>query len=147
MVAGAEALAVGTLIVLAGLILVVNAWAVVDTRTALESAAREYLRVYTESEDPASAATAGRRAVDDVLEDRPAMLERLLLEAPQPERFGPCEAAAVRLTSRVPAIHVPLTGARWGEHTVTVSAVELIDAHREMEPGVDHDPRRTACHE
>ncbi|MEZ5268224.1 MAG: hypothetical protein R2789_06535 [Microthrixaceae bacterium] len=38
--AGAEALAVGTLIVLAGLILVVNAWAVVDTRTALESAAR-----------------------------------------------------------------------------------------------------------
>ncbi|MFV0317954.1 MAG: hypothetical protein ACK5O2_13470 [Microthrixaceae bacterium] len=146
MIAGAEALAMGTLVVLVGMLLVVNAWAVVDTRMAVESAAREYLRAYTESTDPQGALTAARSELDQVLAERPAIAQRLEVTDPPLGSFGPCEPAMVTLSTSVPAIRIPLVGTSWGEQTVTVSAVELIDAHREIRSGPSHDPTRTACH-
>jgi len=145
MAAGAEALAVGSLVLVVAMVLVVNAWAVLDTRTALESAAREYLRAYTEAGSPEAAAADGRRALDLVVEDRPGLAGRVELSAPRPDGFGPCAAATVTLSSEVPAVRIPFLARDWGRHRVTVRATELVDAHREMVPGPDHDPSRTAC--
>ncbi len=145
MVGGAEALALATVVVLAGMILILNAWAVVENRMAIEGASREYLRAYTEADDPATAATDARRAATAVLADRPALLERLVIDPPPPELFGPCAPAGVTLSARVPSIHIPAIGTQWGEHTVSVSAVELIDAHQEMTSGHAYDRTRTAC--
>ncbi len=146
-VAGAEALAVGTLILVAGSILTANAWAVIDTRMALESAAREYLRTYTESTDPISASQDAHAAMRRVLADRPGLLEGLELEPPSGSGFGPCAPASVSMRASVPTIHIPLLDASWGRHTVGVSAAELIDAHREMRSGAAYDPDSTACHD
>lgn len=145
MAAGAEALAVGSLVLVVAMVLVVNAWAVLDTRTALESAAREYLRAYTEAGSPAAAAADGRRALDMVLGDRPGLAGRVQVSAPRPGGFGPCAAATVRLSSDVPAVRIPFLADGWGRHTVTVRATELVDAHREMVAGPDHELHRTAC--
>ncbi len=146
MVAGAEALALGALVLIVGMILVVNAWAVIDTRLALESAAREYLRAYTEADSPDEALQRGATSLMSVLEDRPALAERVRLTDPRGEQFGPCAAAAVSIAAIVPAIRMPLLDRGWGEHTVTVSAVELVDAHQEMLTGAAYDPERTACY-
>ncbi|MCZ7629043.1 MAG: hypothetical protein M5U19_08245 [Microthrixaceae bacterium] len=114
MAAGAEALAIGTLVLLAATILVVNAWAVIDTNMALEAAAREYLRAYTEADEPIVAAIEGDAAARAVLEDRPGMLQRLEVDPPPPETFGPCAPAAVTVSARVPSIRIPAIGTRWG---------------------------------
>ena len=142
LVAGAEALAVGALVLLAGMALMVNAWAVVDTRMALDSAAREYLRTYTEADSRNEAAAAATSAATGVLGRRVATtaIEDLT------ETFGPCAPARVRMTSEVPVMHIPFLDAGWGVHTVTVDAAELIDAHREMVADAGHDRLATACH-
>lgn len=143
-VAGAEAVALGVLVLLAGTILMVNAWAVVDTRMALESAAREYLRAYTEADSPDAAAAAGELSWRAVLADRPALAARVSVTPPPPARFGPCAPAPVTLSATVPSIHIPFVGG-FGDHTVDVSAVELVDAHREMAPGDAYVRGATAC--
>lgn len=145
MVAGAEALAIGTVVLLAGTILVVNAWAVIDTRLALEGAAREYLRAYTESDGPVSASVQGDAAARAVLEDRPGLLERLKVDPPRQDLFGPCAPAAVTMAAQVPTIGIPAIRSGWAQHTVRVSAVELIDAHQEMTSGAGYDLGETAC--
>lgn len=145
MAAGAEALALGTLVLLAGTIMVTNAWAVIDTNMALEAAAREYLRAYTEADEPTAAAANGDTAARAVLQDRPGVLGRLRVVPPSPETFGPCAPAAVTVSARVPAIRIPAIDAQWGEHTVSISAVELIDAHQEMVSGPAYDRAGTAC--
>lgn len=145
MIAGAEALALGVLVLLAGTILIVNAWAVLDTRMALEAATREYLRAYTEADDPLSAAVEGSGAAERVMQDRPALWKRTEIDGPEPERFGPCAPASVTLRARVPAIRIPAIDTQWGEHTVAVSAVELVDAHQEMISGAAYDHEETVC--
>lgn len=147
MVAGAEALAIGTVILLAGTILVVNAWTVIDTRLALEGAAREYLRAYTEADGPETAHAEADAAAGAVLEDRPRLLAGLHIDPPRPELFGPCAPAAVTMTAAVPTIGIPAIRNGWAEHTVHVSAVELIDAHQEMTSGAAYDLDGTACGE
>ena len=143
-VAGAEGVAFGALVLVAGALLLVNAWAVVDTRTALDSAAREYLRAYTEADSAAAAAVAGDRAVGLVLGGRHTLSSTLTVDAPSPASFGPCAPAAVTLAVTVPAIRMPFVDG-FGDHRVSVRHVELIDAHREMATGADYDPEATAC--
>jgi len=143
-VAGAEGVAFGVLVLLAGAILLVNAWAVIDTRTALDSAAREYLRAYTEADTPEQAAAAGDRAVHLVLEGRHTLSVALTVDAPPADRFGPCAPAAVTLSVTVPAIRMPFVDG-FGEQRVSVRHAELIDAHREITPGEAYDPEATAC--
>lgn len=145
MAAGAEALALGTVVLLAGTVLVINAWAVIDTHMALEATAREYLRAYTEADGPIVAAAAGDTAARAVLEDRPGVLDRLEIDPPPSETFGPCAPAAVTVVARVPTIRIPAIGTQWGHHTVSISAVELIDGHQEMVSGPAYDMTRTAC--
>lgn len=140
LVAGAEALAVGSLVLIAGMLLLVNAWAVIDTRIALDSAAREYLRTYTEADSQAEARTRAELAALDVLDGRDATIEDLTRD------FGPCAPAAVQLTARVPAVTIPFISAQWGVRTVAVEAAELIDAHREMTPSAGYEPTGTRCH-
>lgn len=146
-VAGLEGVVFGVLILVAGTIVVVNAWSVLQTRRALDGAAREYLRAYTESESPDAAITAGRRSLDAVLsgERRGGLhASQLRLEEPDPSRFGPCADASVVLSVEVPAARVPFIG-EVASTTVRVAHTEMIDAHREVRTGATYDPGATPC--
>ncbi len=143
-VGGADGLAFGVLILLAGTLVVANAWSVLDHRTALDAAAREYLRAYTEAPSADEAARRGAAAVDAVLNGRDRLPRQLRVTAPDASRFGPCEPVSVALAATVPAMRVPILG-ELGAVEVTVRHDELVDAHRELLTGPDHDPASTPC--
>ena len=70
MLAGSDGVLFGMLILLAGSLAILNVWAVIDTRAALDAAAREYLRTYTEQSSADAAATAGELAARRLLDER-----------------------------------------------------------------------------
>ncbi len=143
-VGGLEALLLGFLVLFGGAGLMVNTWGVIETRTALDSAAREYLRAYTASSDPTSAARAGADEARRALVERGTPLRGLVVDAPDPTLFGPCQPVEVTLTVDVHELRVPFID-RLGPSTVSVTGAELVDAHREMTPGARHDAEATPC--
>lgn len=145
--AGLEGIVFGALILVAGTVVAVNAWSVLQTRRAFDGAAREYLRAYTEADDAQRASSAGRTAAYGVLagERRSAFDTRAVrIEEPDAARFGPCEPATVVVSGRVPAARVPFVGS-FASTTVRVAHTELVDAHREIRSGPDHDVGATPC--
>ncbi len=143
-VGGLEALLLGFLVLFGGAGLMVNSWAVIETRTALDAAAREYLRAYTSQSDPTSASLSGAEAVDRVLRARGTPLRGLTIDAPEAALFGPCQAVEVTLSIDVTEMRVPFIDAL-GPSTVSVTTSELVDAHREMVAGTRHDLEATPC--
>jgi hypothetical protein len=125
--------------------LLVNAWAVLDTHLALDAAAREYLRAYTQASSPSDAGREARRALGDVLADRERLASSIVVVDPDPDTFGPCSPALVELRAEVPALELPFLGGL-GQRSVTVRHVELVDAHRELDAvGPAHRMADTAC--
>ena len=143
-VLGSEGLLFGTLILLAGTLLLVNAWAVIDTRMAVDSAAREYLRSYTEAASADTAVHSGARAAHETLTERGTALRSLTIEDPDIASFGPCQLATVTLAVTVPAVRLPFI-AGIGATVVRVTHSELVDAHREMTVGDGYDPTTVPC--
>ena len=131
--AGVETIPFGILVFVGGLLLVVNAWAVVDTRAALDTAARDYLRVYGAASTSADGRTAGRAAARDSLAARSVGEHVVIVDPAEP--FGPCRPATVELRLTVPAIRAPFIGSI-GTTTVTATETELVQPY-----GVARDER------
>jgi hypothetical protein len=128
---GAEALAFTTLILLAGTLAMVNVWSVIETRVALDAAAREYLRSYTRQDDHHAAATAGELVARAVLTGRGTPVTELRFVHPDPSRFGPCGTATVVISASVPAARVPFVGPL-ARSRVRIEHHDLISLHREV---------------
>lgn len=143
-VGGGEGLAFGALVLVAGTLMITNVWAIVETRTAVDAAAREYLRAYTHGDDHESARGAGERAARAALAARGTPLHELRFSPPEPRRFGPCGVATVEVHALVPATRVPFLGTL-SRSQVRVRHTELIDAHREVTPHAGFDPSATPC--
>ena len=60
-IAGIEAIPFGVLLFIVGALLVANAWAVIDVKMTVTSAAREAARTYVEAPDHATAVASARR--------------------------------------------------------------------------------------
>lgn len=146
-VAGSEGVAFGMLVLVAGTLIAVNAWSVLQTRRALDGAAREYLRAYTEADDPHGAAIAGDRALDASLDGELGLRSRraeVRVVRPDPTRFGPCAEATIEVSIPVRAARIPFVG-EFGPVTVEVTHTELVDAHREMRSGSAYEAEATPC--
>ena len=143
-VAGVEVLALGVLVLVTMVLALSAAWGVVDSRAALDDAAREYLRTYTEQPDAASAAAAADAAARQLLVQRGTPFRTLRVVAPDASRFGPCAEAHVELRATIPQLRLPF-GHRFGSTEVAATADELVDAHKEVQRGPAYDPARTAC--
>lgn len=143
-VAGLEGVMLGVLVLVAGTVLVAHAWTVVQTRRTLDGAAREYLRAYTQADDPAAARAAGRRALDDVLTGEGMASSDLSIQLPDASTFGPCATSTVSILTVIPSVRLPFVG-DVASTTVGVTHSELVDAHREMTSGSAYDRQETAC--
>lgn len=141
---GAEALAFGTLVLLAGTLVLLNVWSVVETRVAGDAAAREYLRAYTRATDREAALRHAELAARTTLAARGTPLEDLRIHPPDPAAFGPCGDARVLLVAAVPAARVPFLGTL-GRTEVSVEHRELLDPYREVEPDARFDATSTPC--
>ncbi len=143
-VGGGDGILFGLLILIAGSLAVLNIWSIIDTRAALDAAAREYMRSYTEASTPQEASSAGERAALEVLLRRGTPLSGVRITAPDTGRFGPCEPATVTLEAEAPAARLPFLD-DLGARQIRVSHREIVDPHREMTSGPSHDPTTTPC--
>ena len=118
MVGGVEVLPFGFLIFVAFVLVIANAWAVIDAKLAVESAAREAGRAYVEAHDAGAAATAADRAARTAVAGAGREPSRLPLQV----RGGPYERCAVveHIASYdVASLTVPFIGSFGSGFTVT----------------------------
>lgn len=132
---GGEVIPLGLLILVVGSLLVANAWAAIDAKAAMTTAAREAVRTYVESTSASSAAAdaeqAAREAVIALGLD-PARLQPMELDAAAFER---CARVTISMTYEVPTIPLPWTDGFGDGLDVTASHSEVIDPLRGGVPG------------
>lgn len=128
-VGGLEVLPFGLLIFVVGILLVVNAWAVVDAKLAAEAAAREAARAYVEAPDAARASMAAREAADEAIAATGRDPDRLDLTDDRP-RFVRCAVVTVRTSYEVPALTLPFVGGFGSGIVVRGEHREALDAFR-----------------
>ncbi|HTO00554.1 MAG TPA: hypothetical protein VL068_07750 [Microthrixaceae bacterium] len=141
---GIEGLVFGVLILLIGSLAIINIWAMIDTRAALDAASREFLRTYTEQQSVGEARLMGEAAARESLRARAARIEGLSFVVEQPDGFGPCSPVTVRISATVHWFKVPLLPG-FGDSHLAVENRELIDAHTEVITDDLYDPANTAC--
>ena len=122
--AGIETIPFGVLVFVGGMLLVVNVWSILDARMTVDSAARDYLRAYTNSRNANEGRAAGDRAVRATVAARGRRGDELSVHAPS-EAFGPCHPATVTVTLSLPAVRIPFLGSL-GATDVSSTESELI---------------------
>jgi hypothetical protein len=134
-VAGIEVLPFGFLVLVAGTLLVVNAWAVVDAKFAADAAAREAARAYVEAPDESTArAVAEQRALEALAAHGRADPARTTVAIESNSGFGRCLPVSVTVSYRVPALTIPFIGGFGRSITATSEHTELVDPYRDGLP-------------
>ena len=135
-VAGIEAIPFGILLFVVGALLIANAWAVIDVKMTVTSAAREAARSYVEAPDHTSGRKRADAVIDEVLESHGRDRARVRVIGPEtPDAFTRCTRVAFTVTYPVPAITLPFIGGFGDGFDVTASHSELVDPFRNDVPG------------
>jgi hypothetical protein len=135
--AGIEAIPFGVLVFVIGSLLVANAWAVVDAKLAVSSAAREAARTYVEAgPDPTGAERAAHAAAVDALEGHRRDPDHAAIAVANPAGdFVRCTRITATVTYRLPVVTLPIIGGYGRGFTVSSHHSELIDPWRDDLPG------------
>jgi hypothetical protein len=135
--AGIEALPFGILVFIIGSLLVTNAWAVIDAKLAVSSAAREGARTYVEAPpDLAVAATMARTAGLDAIASHGRDPDRAVIRVDNPAgTYARCVRVTVGAGYRLPAVTLPIIGGYGRGFEVSSHHSELIDPWRDGIPG------------
>lgn len=131
---GMEVLPFGLLVFVAGTLLLVNIWGVVDTKFAADAAAREAARWVVESAGravPADAIRAGATTVAEATmadhgKRRPVQVDI----GPPGAAFTRCERITVAVETSVPAIRLPFLGGFGEPFAIRATHAELVDPTR-----------------
>lgn len=135
--AGLEAIPFGLLTFVVGLLLVVNAWAVIDAKIAVSSAVREATRAYVEAPsdgEPLDLADAAARSAIRGAGRNP----EVLVLTPLDGTFARCQTVRFEASYQLPAVRVPWLGG-FGTFTARARHAEIVDPFR---TGV---PRSAGC--
>lgn len=135
---GMEVLPFGLLVFVAGALLIVNIWGVVDAKFATDAAAREAARWVVEAAGRTTSADSLRAGATQIATDTLADHGRT---GPVDVRLGPadagfvrCERIEVTVTIEVPAVRLPFTGGFGNAFDLHATRGALIDPTRS---GVD----------
>lgn len=135
---GMEVLPFGLLIFVGGALLIINIWAVVDSKFAADAAARESARWVVEAAGQSTSAAALRAGATQIATDTLADHGRLgpvqVDVGPPDAAFVRCERIHVTVALEVPAIRLPFLGGFGDAFDVRATRGELIDPTRS---GVD----------
>ena len=123
--AGFEVVALGFLVFVVGVLVVANAWAVVDAKLAASAAAREAARAYVEG---GSAEGAAREAISGHGRD-PSRL-RLTAHRVSAGTAVRCARWRFEATYPVPAVSLPWVGGLGTGFTAKASHTEVVDPYR-----------------
>lgn len=127
-VGGVEAIPFGLLVFVVAVLLVANAWAVVDAKLAVQAAAREAARTWVEGDGDDGDA---RSAADDALAGHGRDPARLELDLSAPTGFGRCAVVVARASYTVPALALPWIGGFGDGFEVSSRHSERVDAFRD----------------
>jgi hypothetical protein len=128
--AGIEALPFGFLVLVAGALLLANAWSVVDAKLAVSAAAREAVRAYVESGSQLDAELVALNAVRSSVSAHgrdPAGVSLWLDSAPG---FGRCQPVTAEVVLRVDSVSLPFIGGFARLFEVRATHREIIDPYR-----------------
>lgn len=135
---GLEVLPFGFLVLVVGVLLVANVWAVIDAKVAAESASREAARAYVESNDDAAALDTSRAAAREAMRGHGRDDERARYVPPTDASFRRCARITWTVEYDVPTLTLPwIGGLGGGVITARASHSEVIDPYRS---GVVVDP-------
>lgn len=133
-VGGIEAVPLGLLVLVVATLLAVNAWAVLEAKSAVVGAARAAARAYVEAPDARVAEEAAERAATEAYEGGGRDPGRLRVEQVE-GRFARCGPVTFEAHTRVPTVVVPWLGG-WGDgFTVRARHREVVDPYRSGLPG------------
>jgi hypothetical protein len=131
-VAGIEVLPLGLLIFVIGALVITNAWAVVDTKIAVDSAAHEAVRAYVEAADQSTALRDAGLVASETVTGHGRRADRLGLridhEGGQP--FARCVRVTAEVSYPVPALRLPWVGGLGHAFDVRSRHTERIDPFR-----------------
>jgi hypothetical protein len=132
-IAGIEALPFGFLFFVATVLLVANAWAVVDARMAVAAAAREAARALVEAPPTEGLAVAEARARTVLAAYGRDDADRVRLPEPVVEggSLTRCARVIVTVEYEVPALVVPFLGGFGDGITASADHSELVDPYRD----------------
>ena len=130
---GLEAIPFGMLVFVVGALLAATAWAVVDAKLAVVSAAREAARTYVEADSADEGVIDGTAAATEAMANhgRRAAVE---VTFDEPGDFARCALVTARVSYEVPAVPLPWIGGL-GATTVSARHSERIDPFRDGIPG------------
>jgi len=131
-VAGGEALLFGVLTCVTGMLIAVNAWAVVDARGQADTAAREAARAFVESDSQSRALQDARSAAALSIGDiRAGQVLDVVVRSSDggAATLARCQRIQASVTLQVGAIAMPFLGSV-GSRTVTGTHSELVDPWR-----------------
>lgn len=135
---GIEALPFGILIFVVGALLVASAWAVIDAKLAVVSAAREAARTFVEADGAGSAAAGARLAAEEAMANH-GRGGPVTVAIDAPASFTRCALVRVRVSYEVPAVPLPWIGGL-GAIEVSSTHSERIDPFRDGVPGAAQCP-------
>jgi hypothetical protein len=133
-VGGFEGLLFGSLLFVAGTLLVAHAWAVIDTKAATQEAARQAARTYVAASSAAAAYSSAEMAAADALTGYrrdPSRSEVSLASG----SFGRCQRITISVAYPAPLLILPFVGRVGTGHEVRSVASELVDPYRSGLPG------------
>jgi hypothetical protein len=135
-VGGVEVLPSGLLTFVVGALLVSNAWAVVDSRYMVTSAAREAVRVTVEAPDESTAHSRASARVNEVVRAHGRDARRVTLDlAYERGQWSRCVRVTAIVRSRVPALRLPWIGGYERSFDVSARHSEIVDPFRSGLPG------------
>ncbi len=135
-VAGMEVLPFGLLVFVSAVLVLANAWGVVDAKLAVTAAAREAVRAYVESPDQSRAAAAARGRAGAVLAAYGRSDAGNTVDvAVSGGSFRRCARVTVTVSHPVPVVAVPFIGGFGQLEPVAAAFTELIDPFRSGVPG------------
>ena len=128
-VGGFEALPFGVLIFVLGVLLITNAWAVIDAKLAATAAAREGARAYVEAGEASDAESDAVDAARSELTARGRDVSRSSVHVIA-GTFERCRLVTLEVTYDVPTLTLPFVGG-WGEGMhVSARHGEIVDPYR-----------------
>jgi hypothetical protein len=143
---GIEAVVFGMLILVVGVLVVSNAWGVIDAKTAAREAAREGARTYATApvSDASQAAALAASAAAATLGEMgysPASGGNQLTEG----TFQRCDVITWEVAVRVPAFRLPWLESRYSFFTASAFESERVDPYRSGVPGDPANGGQATC--
>ncbi|GAC1477063.1 MAG: hypothetical protein NVS1B12_11640 [Acidimicrobiales bacterium] len=138
---GVEAVAFGLLILVGGILLISNAWAVVDAKLAAGTSAREAARTFAKAPttDPVLAAAKAEQAARDTLTQLGWRLRDVSITSAGPG-FQRCAPVTYAVSIPVRSFRLPFLPLGPRRFEVTARHTERVDPYRSGVPGTGPAP-------